>query len=200
MLPSLTGYQTRQRLEVIMPWLSLHNSPNGTHNEGPVHAPPPAAAQIPRSTPATITVIPSIIDPTCGTSPAQYRHSGVENFRNSLHILARNMHCIPQMLSALLTASIIQSLFRSSLREIGELAAHATLCIIECWALVMLIPAFLAMPGAVFTGTCLAVWGVIVALSWCLWGNERICESVALAGAEDFADEKWIFVNGTCTR
>ncbi|KAM3074988.1 hypothetical protein ACMFMF_005673 [Clarireedia jacksonii] len=179
-----------------MPWLSL---PNGTPNGGPVHAPPPAATQIPSSTPATITVIPSIIDPTCGTSPAQYRHSTIENFQNSLHILAHNMHCIPRMMSALVTMSMIHSIFRSSLRELRELATHAILCIIECWALIVIIPAFLTMPGAVFTGACLAVWGAVLALSWGLWGNERICEGITPAGAEDFADERWIFVNGSCT-
>lgn len=64
--------------------------------------------------------------------------------------------------------------------------------------MLMVIPAFLTMPGAMFMMCCLAMWGVMVGMSWLLRGRERICESIMPVG--DFGDEKWIFVNGSCTR
>ncbi|CCD54870.1 hypothetical protein BofuT4_P161590.1 [Botrytis cinerea T4] len=180
-----------------MPWLSRNSSPaNSIGDMMAVQSPIVAPAKISPSSSMAVTVIPSIIDPTCGTSPAQYRHSTMEVFWNSMHILSRNLYCIPQMMGSF-TISVAQMIPKSSGRDMYEMGIQCMLCIMECWAMLMVIPAFLTMPGAMFMMCCLAMWGVMVGMSWLLRGRERICESIMPVG--DFGDEKWIFVNGSCT-
>ncbi|KAJ8069927.1 hypothetical protein OCU04_000336 [Sclerotinia nivalis] len=180
-----------------MPWLSRNSSSmNSTGDMMAVQSPPVLPAQIPSPSPAAVTVIPSIIDPTCGTSPAQYRHSTMEAFRSSMQILSRNLYCIPQMMGSF-TFNVAQTIPKSSGRDMYEMAIQCMLCILECWAMFMVVPAFLTMPGAMFMMCCVAMWGAIMGMSWALRGNDRICESIMPVG--DFGDEKWIFVNGACT-
>lgn len=162
-----------------------------------VQPPPVLPAQIPSISPAAVTVIPSIIDPTCGTSPAQYHHSTMEALRSSMQILSRNLYCIPQMMGSF-TFNFAQTIPKSSRRDIYEMGIQCMLCITECWAMFMVIPAFLTMPAAMFMVCCAAMWGAVMGMSWALRGNDRICESMMPIG--DFGDEKWIFVNGACTR
>lgn len=162
-----------------------------------VQSPPVLPTQLSSPSPAAITVILSIIDPTCGTSPAKYRLSTLEALRNSVQILSRNLYCIPQMMGSF-AFSVAQTIPRSSGRDIYEMALQCMLCIMECWAMFMVIPAFLTMPGAMFMMCFAAMWGAIIGMSWGLRGKERTCESIMPIG--DFGDEKWIFVNGTCTR
>ncbi|KAI9640827.1 hypothetical protein NHQ30_010668 [Ciborinia camelliae] len=180
-----------------MPWLSRNSSSmNSVGDMMAIQSPRALPAQKPSSSPAVVTVIPSIIDPTCGTSPAQYRYSTMEALRGSMKILSRNLYCIPQMMGSF-TFNIAQTIPRSSGRDMYEMGIQCMLCIMECWAMLMVIPAFLTMPGAMFMMCCAAIWGAIMGMSWALRGNERICESIMPVG--DFGDEKWIFINGACT-
>lgn len=96
------------------------------------------------------------------------------------------------------TLNVAQTIPRSSGRDMYEMGIHCVLCIIECWAMLMVIPAFLTMPGAMFIMCGAAIWGAILGISWVLRGNEATCESIMPVG--DFGDEKWIFINGSCTR
>ena len=91
-----------------------------------------------------------------------------------------------------------QTIPKSSGRDMYEMGIQSMLCAMECLMMVMVIPAFLTMPGAIFMMCCAAVWGAIIGISWLLRGNERICESIMPVG--EFGDEKWIFINGACTR
>ncbi|QSZ30100.1 hypothetical protein DSL72_004620 [Monilinia vaccinii-corymbosi] len=180
-------------------FVSLHKHRNPMNSIGDIMAiqsPHALTAQISPSSPAVVTVIPSIIDPTCGTSPAQYRHSTMEILIGSMKVLSRNLYCIPQMMGSF-TFNVAQMIPSSSGRDMYEMGIQCMLCIMECWAMFMAIPAFLTMPGAMFMMCCAAMWGAIIGMSWVLRGNERICESIMPVG--DFGDEKWIFINGACT-
>ncbi|TEY76465.1 hypothetical protein BOTCAL_0058g00120 [Botryotinia calthae] len=173
------------------------NSPaNSIGDMMAVQSPVVTPAKMSPSSSMGVTVIPSIIDPTCGTSPVQYRHSTMEVLWNSMQILSRNLYCIPQMMGSF-TFSVAQMIPKSSGRDMYEMGIQCMLCIMECWAMLMVIPAFLTMPGAMFMMCCVAIWGAMVGMSWLLRGRERICESIMPVG--DFGDEKWIFVNGSCT-
>ncbi|KAK8911199.1 hypothetical protein QC760_000250 [Botrytis cinerea] len=104
-----------------MPWLSRNSSPaNSIGDMMAVQSPIVAPAKISPSSSMAVTVIPSIIDPTCGTSPAQYRHSTMEVFWNSMHILSRNLYCIPQMMGSF-TFSVAQMIPKSSGRDMYEM-------------------------------------------------------------------------------
>ncbi|KAF7906023.1 hypothetical protein EAF00_000302 [Botryotinia globosa] len=180
-----------------MPWLSRNSSSvNSIGDMMAVPSAPVAPAKISPSSSMGVTVIPSIIDPTCGTSPAQYRHSTMEVLWRSMQILSRNLYCIPQMMGSF-TFNVAQTIPKSSGRNMYEMGIHCMLCIMECWAMLLVIPAFLTMPGAMFMMCCAAMWGAMMGMSWLLRGNERICESIMPVG--DFGDEKWIFINGSCT-
>ncbi|TAQ87807.1 hypothetical protein B7494_g3873 [Chlorociboria aeruginascens] len=96
---------------------------------------------------APVTLIPSMIDASCGTSPAHYREAPLRLLLNDLRILGQNLRCLPQMMRSMCSMRVVSEMFRTwkDTRDI---------------------------------------------LLQCKGDEMRV---------DDFADERWIFINGSMT-
>ena len=90
-----------------------------------------------------------------------------------------------------------------SIKNLKYMVLQGLLFVIESLVMVLFVPAFLVLPGAVFAMGTVVVGGVVWALARLMEGptmvysrmDERTVES-----SRRHADERWVFVNGCMTR
>ena len=90
-----------------------------------------------------------------------------------------------------------------SVKNLRDMVLQGVLFMMETLVLVLVVPAFLVLPGAVFAAAAVVVGGVVWALTRVMegptmvysWMDERTVES-----SRRHADERWVFVNGCMTR
>lgn len=86
-----------------------------------------------------------------------------------------------------------------SVANMREMALQGTLFVIETFVLVLAIPAFLVLPGAVFLALAIVIGGLIWALTKSMEGPtvvfSRIYEE-SIGSARRHEDERWVFLNG----
>ena len=77
------------------------------------------------------------------------------------------------------------------------------LFLIESLVIVLVVPAFLVLPGAVFALGAVVVGGVVWALARVMEGPTMVYSRMderRVESSRQHADERWVFVNGCMTR
>ena len=90
-----------------------------------------------------------------------------------------------------------------SVKNLRDMVLQGLLFVIETLVMVLVVPAFLVLPGAVFAFATVVVGGVVWALTKVMEGptlvysrmDERTVES-----SRRHPDERWFFINGCTTR
>lgn len=142
-----------------------------------------------------LSYIPPLIDGACGTVlRAEQPTSSL--LREDARV---TMRMVPGLFWSLWT-ELLCNCRSMSWADMGDVLVHIALTIIELYAMVGLIPLWLAMPGAVFALWCCACAILIAGLSRMLNGPSRIIRCSAgqdgwMMGQES-EDERWIFVGG----
>ena len=80
---------------------------------------------------------------------------------------------------------------------------QGVLFVIESLVMVLVVPAFLALPGAVFAAGAVVVGSVVLALARVMEGPTMVYSRTDQRTIESWrrhADERWVFVNGCMTR
>lgn len=178
-----------------MPWLSRQNSPEGIKTTDALFK-----TVKPVSGTAVVTLIPSQIDGLAGTSAQMYRQSSLQLARKELKVMLQNVRCLPKMA----TSASVAELKKEYLRSYGttkEMALQACLMGVETWFLLVMVPLFLCAPGAVFVVAACVVAGLVGMLARGLNGRRVVKSGKGDSSmVDEFADERWLFVNGIMTR
>jgi hypothetical protein len=75
------------------------------------------------------------------------------------------------------------------------------LVIVEFWGIVIILPAFLVLPGILFTIVYVMGAGLVAVLLWPLHGSRVVSSrKERKESQEEFAGEKWLYINGSMTR
>ncbi len=179
-----------------MPWLSRQNSVDervSFVNDSRKH-------HLKQSVGAMVNFIPAQIDGLCGTAPAHHKQAPTRLLLGDLRVLMQNINCLPAMVRSVCSQKVFWSRF-GALPDARDTVLEYCLTLMHIWMVVVAVPAFLLLPGSIFllcTGICSVV---TMALTWPLQG-QRIVMSAREQdeNAEDFSDERWIYVNGMMCR
>jgi hypothetical protein len=153
----------------------------------------------PRSANTAITFIPAMIDGSCWTSPAMHKKTPMQAIFYEMRIMAQNMRCIPEMMGSLLSLKMARNMFRSWI-DVRDICLQVILATTEMWMLVMVLPAFLTMPGLPFMVLCCICACAIAMLAWPLKGDQVITSAGKGQQTDQFADERWIYINSIMIR
>lgn len=154
---------------------------------------------MPYSSSSAVTFIPAMIDGSCGTSPVMHRYTPMQMMLNDMRIMAQNMRCLPEMMGSMMSLGMMQSTL-GSWRNLRDMCLQVILTVMEMWMVVMMLPAFLAMPGLAFAVWCCICTMTIATLSWPLKGDQVIRCTSKGQQSDQHADERWVYINGAMTR
>jgi hypothetical protein len=171
-----------------MPWLSRFSS----------SASPPTTTSGP--TGPTVTYTPALQDLSYYTSPIIYRQRPMQLSIKGLELLLQNLCYVPQTVRSLLTRSMVRNSVKEW-KDVRDIALHVILVIVELWGVVVIVPAFLVLPGILFTIVCVMGAGLVAVLTWPLHGSRVVSSwKERKESQEEFAGEKWLYINGSMTR
>jgi hypothetical protein len=86
-------------------------------------------------------------------------------------------------------------------KDVRDIALHVLLIIIEFWGTVVILPAFLVLPGIVFSILCVMSAGVIAVLTWPLHGSRVVSSGKERKNnLEQISGVKLLYINGSITR
>ncbi len=137
-----------------------------------------------------VTYIPPLCDGASGTMP----RSQLSTWAMMRQEVMQMMRMMPSMCWAM-----IAQRKSMSWADMGDMMMHTMLACMEMCMMVMAMPLWVMMPGAMFAmwmGMCAMV---VMAMCWMLNGNEQMHQ--CMAGAESWMmgegeDEKWMFMGG----
>jgi hypothetical protein len=180
-----------------MPWLSRSAS-----SERIVcldYLPAPLLHQIGPTGP-TVTFVPALQDVSCCTSPVIYRQRPMQLSIDGLGLLLQNLCHTPQTVMLQLTRSIVRN-SRREWKDVRDIALHVLLIIVEFWGMVVILPAFLVLPGIVFSILCIISAGLIAVLTWPLHGSRVVSSGKERKrNLEQLSGVKLLYINGSITR
>ena len=179
-----------------MPWLSRRNSAE----EGiePVNG--LSMEYQKRSVSSMVNFIPAQIDGLCGTMPAYHKQAASRLLWGDLRVLIQNMRCLPAMVMATCSTKVLRSLLKNP-ADVRDTILQLCLASIHICVLVISVPAFLTLPGLLFTGFMNGIWALTLAMTWPLSGPRVFTSEREKAPmTDDFSDERWIYVNGMMCR
>jgi hypothetical protein len=88
-----------------------------------------------------------------------------------------------------------------SVPDIWDICLQGILSILEFWALIIAVPAFLYLPGIVFVPLCGVFIALVRVLSWPLNKSPLVRTSRGLKDSTKvFPEETWMFIPGSATR
>jgi hypothetical protein len=142
-----------------------------------------------------LTYIPPLVDGACGTV-LRAEQPTMSLLRDDSRAMMRMM---PTLLSALWTELLCHG--RSmSWADMAHLVIHVGLTVMELSMLVVIIPLWLAMPGAVFALWFTACTTMIMGLASVLNGKSRVIRCMAGSDGwmmgQEAEDERWMYVGG----
>ena len=187
-----------------MPWLpddtmngglgGHETAVTGQHTTAPKPLPPLDMSD-------SIKYIPSQMDPLAGASTQAARQDPIRLMIEDAGVLLRMFLYVPNIISPFYTRQI-DSEFYPSLANAKVGFLQTMLALIQVLFLVMVIPAFVWLPGGVFLAAtalcCLACYLITLPMQ----GppiNRSNMDDVTKTLAEQHKDERWVFVNGICT-
>ena len=179
----------------VKPRLSHHKTITGQRTTVPEPLPPLDMGD-------SIKYIPSQIDPFVGASTrAAHRQNPIRLMVKDTGVLLRSFSFIPNIVSPLITRDKDSELY-PSLENVKIGLLQALLALIQSLFLVVVIPAFLLLPGAVFLGgtalCCLTCYLITLPMQGPSI-NFANMDDATRALAAQHEDERWVFVNGICT-
>ena len=148
-----------------------------------------------------VTYIPPQMDLLAGATVKAARQDPIRLMIEDIVILIRLLRFVPNILAPFCTTDKHDELYMSFTNAtIGFL--QTLLALIQLFSLVMVIPAFVSLPGGVFSAAtalcCLACYLITLPMQ----GppiNFSNMDSSTKALAEQYRNERWVFVNGICT-
>lgn len=149
---------------------------------------------------ASVTMIPAMMDKSCGTSSVYNRMTPMRIMMDEMRVMLRNMSCVPDMMMSIWSMQLDMGMF-STWMDMRDACLQMMLMIVECWAMMFCMPMMLYMPGIVSMTMCVALTCCIMILAMPMNGKRVVrCSMPSARGMDEFSDEKWIFVNGAMTR
>jgi hypothetical protein len=119
---------------------------------------------------------------------------------DGLELLLQNLCYVPQTVRSLLTRSMVRNSIREW-RDVRDIALHVLLVIVEFWGMVMIVPAFLVLPGIVFSILCVMSAGLLAVLTWPLHGSRVVSSGKERKkNLEQLSGVKLLYINGSMTR
>ncbi|PMD52551.1 uncharacterized protein K444DRAFT_706143 [Hyaloscypha bicolor E] len=98
-----------------------------------------------------------------------------------------------------LTRSIVRN-SRREWKDVRDIALHMLLIIVEFWGMVVILPAFLVLPGIVFSILCIMSAGLIAVLTWPLHGSRVVSSGKERKrNLEQLSGVKLLYINGSIT-
>ena len=187
-----------------MPWLPDHtiNGGSSVHKTAlkgqptPISRPPPPLAMA-----DGVTYIPTQMDPLASASVRAARQDPIRlMFEDAVVLLRLRLYVLN--IFAPFSTKDRDAEFYPSLANAKVGLLQTLLALVQVLFLVLVIPAFVSLPGSVFLAAtalcCLACY----LISWPMHGpsiNFSNMDDVTKAHAEQHRDERWVFVNGICT-
>ena len=185
-----------------MPWLS-DDTMNGGHQTTRT-AQHTARARLlsPLKISDSIKYIPSQMDPLASTSMrSAARRDPLRLIIEDAGVLFKLFLYVPKILSPFSTRDK-DSEFYPSLSNIKVGFLQAVLALIQVLFLVVVIPAFVWLPGGVFLAATALCWFACCLITFPMQGppiNFSNMDDVTKTLAEQHKNERWVFVNGICT-
>ena len=149
----------------------------------------------------SVKYIPSQMDPLAGATAGAARQDPIRLMIEDLIVLLRLRLYVPKLFSPFSTRCRDDELY-ICLANVKVGFLQTVLALIQLLFLVMVIPAFVSLPGGVFLGAtilcCLACYLITLPMQ----GPPMNCSNMddwTKALAEQHMDERWVFVNGICT-
>ena len=187
-----------------MPWLldhTVNGGPSG-HRTALKGRPTPTSKPTPPPTMGdNVRYIPSQMDPLTGATAKAARQDPMRLMIEDAVVLFRLLLYVPKILAPFYTTDKGAELYPSlENAKVGFL--QTLLAIIQALFLLMVVPAFLVLPGGIFVGAvalfCLACYLITMPMQGPPVTFSHMDESTK-ALAEQHKNERWVFVNGICT-
>ncbi|KAK4165654.1 hypothetical protein QBC43DRAFT_234986 [Cladorrhinum sp. PSN259] len=143
---------------------------------------------------APMTYIPPLCDGACGTVPRSQQQS-------MWSMMREEMMCMVKMMPNICWAMLTQRK-HMSWADMGHMMMHTMLTCMEILMMVMAVPMWMMLPGAMFAmwmGCCAMM---VMAMCWMLNGKDQMHMSSPESASEgwmmgqDMENEKWIFMGG----
>lgn len=148
-----------------------------------------------------ITFIPAQIDGLCGTTAPGNLHTPVMLVRESCAIFMRNLSCLPSMARSFCTMTTLREYMKDQMAS-RDLILQCCLGVMQMCILATMGPMIFFMPGMFMMPLMGLWWAVMRACMWPLNKGKRVTQMMPenMGGADENADESWIYVNGMMTR
>ena len=187
-----------------MPWLSddIMNDGSSGHKAAitrqPAIVPKPLA---PLQKGDSIKYIPSQMDPLAVASMEAARRDPLRLIINDAGVVLRLFLYVPKILSPFSTRDKDDELY-PSFTNLKVSFLQTLLALIQLLFLIIVIPAFVCLPGGVFlTGTAF-VFLICYLITLPMQGppvNYSNMDNVTKSLADKHKNERWVFINGICT-
>lgn len=150
----------------------------------------------------SIKYIPSQMDPLAGASTQAARHQDpIRLMVEDAGVLLRQFRLIPNIISPFFTREK-DSEFYLSLENVKVGFLQTVLALIQVLFLLLVIPAFVWLPGGVFLAAtalcCLACYLITLPMQGPAI-NQSNMDDVTTTLAKQHKNERWVFLNGICT-
>ena len=187
-----------------MPWLSddIMNDGSSGHKAAltrqPTIAPEPLA-RLQKSD--SIKYIPSQMDPLAVASMEAARRDPLRLILNDAGVVLRLFLYVPKILAPFSTRDKDDELY-PSFTNLKVAFLQTLLALIQMLFLVIIIPAFVCLPGGVVLAGTALVFLICYLITLPMQGppvNYSNMDEFTKSLAEKHKDERWVFINGICT-
>lgn len=150
----------------------------------------------------SVRYIPSQMDPLSSTSTEAARKSPFRLFIQDARVLFTMLPYLPCLFLPFWTSDPRAELYVSA-KNLRDMVLQGLLFVIEILVMVLVVPAFLVLPGAVFAFATVVVGGVVWALTKVMEGPTVVYSRMddrTVESSRRHPDERWFFINGCTTR
>ena len=187
-----------------MPWLfddTMNGTSSGHKTALKAQTSPTLERTLPLAMVDGVKYIPSQMDPLASATVKAARQDPIRLMIEDTVILLRLLRYIPKTLAPFFTINKDAELYMSLANaKVGFL--QILLALIQILFLVMVIPAFMSLPGAIFSAAtalfCLACYLITLPMQGPAINFSNM-DSRTKVLAEQHRNERWVFVNGICT-
>ena len=192
------------RRPLAMPWLSddtMNGASSGHKTALKVQTSPTLERTLPLAMVDGVKYIPSQMDPLASATVNAARQDPIRLMIEDTFVLLRLLRFVPKTLAPFLTENKDAELYISLANAlVGFL--QILLALIQILFLVMVIPAFMSLPGVIFSAAtalfCLACYLITLPMQGPAINFSNM-DSRTKVLAEQHRNERWVFVNGICT-
>lgn len=187
-----------------MPWLpdyTTNGASNGHKTALKAQTSPTFERTIPLAMVNGVKYIPSQMDPLASATAKAARQDPIRLMMEDTVVLLRLLRFVPKILAPFFTKNRDAELYMSLANaKVGFL--QTLLALIQILFLVVVIPAFVSLPGGIFAAATALFCLVCYLITLPMQGpamNFSNMDSRTKVLAEQHRNERWVFVNGICT-